>query len=400
MTDRTDVLIAGAGPTGMALSIALGQAGVRHMVIDRLSAGLNTSRAAVIHAQTLESLERLGIADRLVELGVKLANFTIRDRDRALVRLRFDNLPTQHPYLLMLPQDITERVFAARMTELGTAVRRGVEATRVVEDGGGVRVTVTENGEEREIWARYVVGADGMHSLVRAEAGIDFHGSAYEGSFVLADVRMTWPLGRNEVSLFFSPSGLVVVAPLPDGAFRIVATMDDAPETPDLGDIQALIDGRGPAEMRGTVHAVAWSSRFRLHHRLAKSYRRGRLFLMGDAAHVHSPAGGQGMNTGIIDAVVLGELLADVIKGARPEAALDLYEELRRPAAEEVLEMAGRLTGMATTRNPLKRLVRNAALSLVNLNRAAKRRLEMNLSGLSRAERSQLPEITRNAEAA
>jgi 2-polyprenyl-6-methoxyphenol hydroxylase-like FAD-dependent oxidoreductase len=140
MTDRTDVLIAGAGPTGMALSIALGQAGVRHMVIDRLSAGLNTSRAAVIHAQTLELLERLGIADRLVELGVKLANFTIRDRDRALVRLRFDNLPTRHPYLLMLPQDITERVLAARMTELGTAVRRGVEATRVVEDVGGVRV--------------------------------------------------------------------------------------------------------------------------------------------------------------------------------------------------------------------------------------------------------------------
>jgi 2-polyprenyl-6-methoxyphenol hydroxylase-like FAD-dependent oxidoreductase len=400
MTDRTDVLIVGAGPTGMALSIALGQAEIHHMVIDRLSAGLNTSRAAVIHAQTLALLGRLGIADRLVELGVKLANFTIRDRDRALVRLHFDDLPTKHPYLLMLPQDITERVLAARMAELGTAVRRGADATRVVEDGDRVRVTIAENGEEREISARYVVGADGMHSLVRAEAGIDFDGAAYEGSFVLADVRMTWPLGRNEVSLFFSPSGLVVVAPLPDGSFRIVATMDDAPERPGVCDIQALIDSRGPGEMRGTVHTVAWSSRFRLQHRLARSYRTGRLFLMGDAAHVHSPAGGQGMNTGLIDAVVLGELLAAVIKGERPDAALDLYEEIRRPAAEKVLEMAGRLTDMATTRNRLKRLVRNAALSLVNLHPAAKRRLEMNLSGLSRAERSQLPEITRHAEAA
>ncbi len=133
-----------------------------------------------------------------------------------------------------------------------------------------------------------------------------FEGTAYGQSFVLADVRMEWPLGQTEVSLCFSPAGLVVVAPLPDGSFRIVATMDEAPETPSLADIQKLLDERGPQASRARIKHVVWSSRFRVHHRLASSYRDGRILLMGDAAHVHSPAGGQGMNTGLVDAVVLG----------------------------------------------------------------------------------------------
>ena len=144
--------------------------------------------------------------------------------------------------------------------------------------------------------------------------------------------------------------------------------MDDAPEKPAVADIQALLDSRGPTEERARVLDLTWSSRFRVHHRLVRSYRKDRLFLMGDAAHVHSPAGGQGMNTGIIDAVVLGQLLGDVVNGVRPEAELDLYETLRRPAAQEVLELAGRMTEMALTRNPVKRFVRNLALSVLNLN--------------------------------
>ena len=245
---------------------------------------------------------------------------------------------------------------------------------------------------EQVISAGYVVGADGMHSLVRQATGIGFEGGTYEDSFVLADVRLEWPLGHDEVSLFFSPAGLVVVAPLPDGSYRFVATMDNAPEHLSKADIQAVLDTRGPQASKATVQDVIWSSRFRLHHRLAKSYRSGRLILMGDAAHVHSPAGGQGMNTGLIDAVVLGEILAGIVSRKRPEIALDLYESLRRPAAAKVLGLAGRLTGMATTRNTLMRVARNALLSFVNLNPIVRRRMEMNLSGLSRAELAHLPE--------
>jgi len=230
-----------------------------------------------------------------------------------------------------------------------------------------------------------------MNSLVRRSAGIEFDGAAYDASFVLADVRLDWPVGPTEVSLFFAPAGLVVVAPLPDGSYRVVATMDDAPEKPGVADIQALLDSRGPTTKKARVLDLMWSSRFRVHHRLVRAYRKGRLFLMGDAAHVHSPAGGQGMNTGIIDAVVLGQLLGDVVNGIRPETELDLYERLRRPAAQEVLELAGRMTEMALARNPVKRFVRNLVLSLVNLAPFAKRRIALKLSGLSRASLAELP---------
>jgi 2-polyprenyl-6-methoxyphenol hydroxylase-like FAD-dependent oxidoreductase len=392
MRTQTEILIIGAGPTGMALSIALHQAGIDHLLVDRLSEGQNTSRAGVIHAQTLDSLAALGVTDQLVARGLKVGNFSVRDRDEALVRLRFDTLPSSHPYLLMLPQNITEEVLAARIAALGGVIHRGVTATRVEQDGTGARVTVNGPDGEQVIAARYVVGADGMHSIVRQATGIGFEGGTYEDSFVLADVRLDWPLGQSEVSLFFSPAGLVVVAPLPDGSYRVVATMDDAPEQLAKADIQAVLDARGPQASKATVLDVIWSSRFRLHHRLANAYRSGRLILMGDAAHVHSPAGGQGMNTGLIDAVVLGEILAGIVSRNRPETTLDLYESLRRPAAAKVLGLAGRLTGMATTRNSLMRVARNALLSFVNLNPFVRRRIEMNLSGLSRAELAHLPE--------
>jgi len=226
---------------------------------------------------------------------------------------------------------------------------------------------------------------------VRQSTGIDFEGAAYEESFVLADIHLDWPLGRDEVSLFFSPDGLVVVAPLPDGPFRVVATLDNAPEHPTIADIQGLIDRRGPTTTKSKVIDLVWSSRFRIHHRIAKSYRNGRLMLMGDAAHVHSPAGGQGMNTGLIDSVILGQLLADVVKGKRPDEALDLYQTIRRPAAEQVLALAGRLTGFATTRSPLKRFLRNLLFAFININPIAKRQMAMNLSGLARASLARLP---------
>ena len=390
MRPTTDVLIVGAGPTGLVLAIALQRAGIDHILIDKLPRGQNTSRAAVIHAHTLEMLDELGVSTLLADEGLKLATFSIRDRDRTLVQLRFDKLATPHPYLLMLPQDVTERVLAERLVALGGAIHRGVTATDLRQDAKGVHVSLTSDEGSHSIDARYVVGGDGMHSMVRAAAGAEFEGAAYEESFVLADVSMEWSHGRDEVMLFFSPAGLVVVAPLPNGHFRIVATLDSAPEHPTVADIQALVDTRGPTTGSAKVTDVAWSSRFRVHHRLAKSYRNDRLLLMGDAAHVHSPAGGQGMNTGFVDACVLGRLLTAVVSGKQPESALDQYQSLRRPAAKKVLGLAGRLTFMATMRNPVKRQVRNQVLSLVNHLPFAKHVVAMNLSGLSRRQHAQI----------
>jgi len=386
LKSTTDVLIIGAGPTGLALAITLQRAGIDHILIDKLASGQNTSRAAVIHAHTLEMLDELGVSPLLADEGLKLEKFSIRDRDRTLVQLRFDGLATAHPYLLILPQDVTERVLTDRLVALGGAIRRGITATEVRQDATGVHVSLTSEAGMHSIAARYVVGADGMHSMVRAAAGAEFAGGAHQESFILADVSMEWSHGRDEVMLFFSPAGLVVVVPLPNGNFRIVATLDDAPEHPSVGDVQTLIETRGPTTGAARVTNVAWSSRFRAHHRLAKAYRNQRLLLMGDAAHVHSPAGGQGMNTGLVDACVLGRLLTAVVSGAQVEAVLDQYQSLRRPAAEKVLGLAGRLTYLATIRSPAKCRVRNEILSLINHLPFVKHGVAMMLSGLSRRQ--------------
>jgi 2-polyprenyl-6-methoxyphenol hydroxylase-like FAD-dependent oxidoreductase len=349
---RTDVAIVGAGPTGLALAVTLASAGIDFVVVDRLAEGANTSRAAVVHARTLEILEALGTAEDLVARGLPLTRFAVRDGSRRLLTLPFDNLPTRYPYALMVPQCDTEDVLLARVRALGAEVHRPYEVESVVQDEGGVTLTMTTGESLR---AGYAVGADGMDSAVRTASGIGFTGRTYAESFVLADVTMDWVPGRDEVSLTFDPAGLTVVAPLPGGRYRIVATVEEAPATPDREFVQALLDERASGD--ATVTSVAWSSRFRVHHRVADRYRAGRLLLAGDAAHVHSPAGGQGMNTGIQDAYALGRALAT--------GRLDDYETQRRPVARRVVAFTDRMTRIATTHHPVARAARNLALPLL-----------------------------------
>jgi 2-polyprenyl-6-methoxyphenol hydroxylase-like FAD-dependent oxidoreductase len=381
---RTDVAIVGAGPTGLALSCVLAAERVPFVLLDRLAEGANTSRAAVVHARTLEVLEPLQVTDRLRAEGHIVPRFTLRDRDRVLATIPFDRLPTRYPHTLMIPQNVTERILLDRLRELGGHIYRPCTLDDLRQDRDGVLLTVTsEGGSAQIIQARFVVGADGMHSAVRERAGITFSGAAYEESFVLADVRMTWPLSDAEVMLFVSPQGLVVVAPLPGGRHRIVATVHDAPEHPSIADVQHLLDTRGPANGATRVHEIVWSSRFRVHHRLAERYRAGRIFLAGDAAHVHSPAGGQGMNTGIQDGVALGRTLAAVLRGRADESSLDDYERTRRPVAHRVVAFTDRMTRMATLRTRRSRAVRNAALRAIGAIPPVRRWLATELSGLS-----------------
>jgi 2-polyprenyl-6-methoxyphenol hydroxylase-like FAD-dependent oxidoreductase len=381
---RTDVVIVGAGPTGLALACGLAARGIEPLVLDRVAQGANTSRAAVVHARTLEVLEDIEVADQMLRLGVVVPRFTIRDRDRPLLEIPFHDLATKYPYTLMLPQDITERILGERLTVLGGRVHRPLDVTGVAIDDDGAEVTVAgPDGSTVRVHARYVAGCDGMHSAVRAHSGIGFTGDRYAQSFVLADVGMDWPLPRDEVNLFFSPNGLVVVAPLPEDLYRIVATLDEAPDTLGVVDVQALLDARGPAAAPAAVRHVEWSSRFRVQHRVADAYRTGPVFLAGDAAHVHSPAGGQGMNTGIQDAILLAELLADVLGGHTPVADLDRYETVRRPVALGVVAMTHRLTGAATVRHPLARSLRNTALRAAGRLRPVRHAFAMNLSELS-----------------
>lgn len=375
---QTDVLIVGAGPTGLTLAVALAAQGVATVVIDAQAEGANTSRAAVVHARTLEVVEPLGVSDRLVALGLQAGRFTIRDRDRILVPIEFGGLLSRYPYTLMVSQAVTESVLLERARELGVVVRRPCALVGSSQDEEGVVATLSDGSQVR---ARFLVGADGMHSLVREQAGIGFDGGTYAESFVLADVRLeaNEAVPLREVILFFSPAGLVVVAPLPDGVHRIVATVEDAPEQPNAAYVQALLDARGPQAVRAVVREVLWGSRFRVHHRVAQAYRSRRVLLAGDAAHVHSPAGGQGMNVGMQDAIALAEALIGALAG--DDAALDAYEALRKPVAQQVVALADRLTRMATAPRALRGL-RNLLLSMLARVPNFRRTMAWQLSGL------------------
>lgn len=361
----TDVLICGAGPTGLTLATTLAARGTGFVLIDKLAAIQDTSRAAVVHARTLEVLEPLGISSRLIERGLVAPEFTMRDRDRVLLRLNFSELQTKFPFLLLLPQNITEAVLADRLGELGGAIDRQHELVAASSNTDGVVATVRASDGEREIRARYVVGADGLHSAVRDQAGIGFETGTYKQSFILGDVMAKWPFPDTEGQLYLAPEGFLLVVPFGNGHYRIVATQDNAPAAPSIADLQAMLDSRGPSAGGGRIDSLTWSSRFRIHHGVASRYRDGRMLIAGDAAHVHSPAGGQGMNTGIQDARFLGELLADVIAGKSDDAALDGYERERRPIAQGVVAMTDRATRMSTLHSPFKRRLRNLAVETV-----------------------------------
>ncbi|SNT27523.1 2-polyprenyl-6-methoxyphenol hydroxylase [Asanoa hainanensis] len=378
LPNETDVLVVGAGPVGLATAVTLAQRGITATVVDQAAEGANTSRAAVIHAHTLEELDRIGVAETLVRQGVRAPRFTIRDRDRTLVPVRFDDLPTRFPYALMVSQAVTEAVLLDRLTQLGGRVLRPHQVLGLTVDGEGAKVDFADGATCR---ARYVVGADGMHSAVRKHAGIGFGDAGTAGeSFTLADIRVDSDLPRDEVVLFFSGTGMVVWAPLPGDVVRIVAAVDDAPEVPDVAYIQALLDARGPARRRSVVRDVVWGSRFRVHHRVADRFRAGPVLLAGDAGHVHSPAGGQGMNLGLHDAIALGETLAAVLSG-EPESMLDDYAAARRPIAQEVVTFANRLTRLATAPAPA-RPVRNTILAGLSALPVFRRKLAWRLSGL------------------
>lgn len=373
MSDAVEsVVIVGAGPTGLVLAAELKRLGVSAVLLDRLEAGLNTSRAAVIHARTLEVLEPLGVVPDLLAAGQKATTFHIRERSKILASISFADLHTAYPFVLLCPQSKTEEILVARLRSLGGGVQRpcevvaarpGVNEVSAAPNPNEAQVTYKQDGETKTVRARWVVGCDGMHSVVREQNQIPFEGDAYDESFVLGDLQMEWPLGREDVSLFFSDKAITIVVPLPGGHYRIVATMEDAPPEPSIEDFQRLLEERGP---EGTIKVtkLIWASRFRIHHRVAAALRKGRVIVCGDAAHVHSPAGGQGMNTGIQDAVALASALKEALDSGS-DASLVAWEKKRLEIAKSVVSTTDKMTKLATASSPAARALRNALVGVV-----------------------------------
>jgi 2-polyprenyl-6-methoxyphenol hydroxylase-like FAD-dependent oxidoreductase len=316
----------------------------------------------VVHARTLEALEPLGATRDLLAQGVKVPIFRVRDRDRSLITVDFAQIPSAYPFTLMCPQDRVERSLLRHLEERGGGVVRPRELLHVDASESHVNVQVRIEGTTQTIKTQWLIGCDGMHSKVRDQSGITFSGAAYEQDFVLADAHMDWPLSRDEVTLFYSPAGLMVVAPLPDDHFRVVATVNDAPELPSRDYMQSLLDTRGPTTNPGHIRDMVWSSRFHIHHRVAENPRKGRVLLCGDAAHVHSPAGGQGMNTGIQDGVSLATTLMATLKDGN-DARLDAWATERHKVAIDVVALTDRMTRVATMKSKTGQTLRNLAVA-------------------------------------
>ena len=372
LPERTDVLIVGAGTTGLSLACGLARRGIDHVVIDHAPLAAPTSHSTVVDGRTLDALEAIGASDALIRRGLTVARFTLFDRDDELFAVDFSELPIKHPYLLMVPESSAEGVIAERFASYGSSVLRPVTAVALRQDAEGVtvelwdgRTTRPASPSRRSIFARYVVGCDGMHSQIRSALDIPFVGSARTESFVMADVRMRYALPRRDVQLFFSPLGIMVVAPLPDDRYRILAKVDHADEHPDADTVRAILASRGPRASPAFVQEMVWSTGFRVEHRLAMHYRSGRVFLAGDAAHVHSPAGAQGMNAGIQEALHLASTLSDVLAGRADGSVLKSYEGARRPVAESVVRLTRRLGGIATVQGQWQSRIRNGFLRLL-----------------------------------
>jgi 2-polyprenyl-6-methoxyphenol hydroxylase-like FAD-dependent oxidoreductase len=403
--EEAEVVIVGAGPTGLTAAVRLAELGVPHVVLDAAAAPTQTSNAALVHASTLEILAELGVADELVDAGGKVNRIVMVDRGRVLARVGLTGIPSGYPFALGVPQSTTEEILLRRLNGL---VRRGHRVTAVREDGDGYLVTGMAGspaGPVRfEVWARYVIGADGSHSVVRSAIGLDFPGETYASQFVLADVALgDRPFGDDEATINLSAQGVTVIGRLPGGTHRIIATVgpgSEVPQAPGRAYLDTLLSERA-IDVRLAAVPV-WSSRFRVHHRVADRFRAGGVFLAGDAAHVHSPAAGQGMNTGIADAYDLSTRLAAVLNGQAAEPVLDGYETERRAAALEVLRFTDRLTKLAMLSNPAARAARRVAVGTGSRIRPLRHQITMWITGLKRSPlRSDLPAVTpRRAEPA
>jgi 2-polyprenyl-6-methoxyphenol hydroxylase-like FAD-dependent oxidoreductase len=363
---ETDVLVVGGGPTGLVMAAELAARGIGCRIIDKAPVRSQHTRALVVQARSLELLQKMGIADELVARGRRTIKATPFVDGRRALDLEFGDIgvdDTPYPFLLFVSQAETERVLEEHLEGLGVKVERPVELLTFTQDSEGANARLSHgDGREETVRARYIVGADGAHSVVRKTVGLSFEGEAYPQDFVLADVELDWEGEDGRLYAFLSREGLLAVFPLAGpSTYRLMATRaEDAPADagdPTLEEFQQLATELSALPMR--LHDPGWLARFRLHHRGVNSYRAGRAFVAGDAAHIHSPAGGQGMNTGIQDAYNLAWKLALALRGRVPDSFLDSYHDERYPVGRRLLRTTDRMFNLAATQNPLLTALRN-----------------------------------------
>jgi 2-polyprenyl-6-methoxyphenol hydroxylase-like FAD-dependent oxidoreductase len=359
------VLIIGAGPVGLTLAIELTRFGVPVRIVEKAAQRTDKSKALVLWSRTLELLDRQpGGSAAFLESGFKVGTLSFFSGDKLIGRASMDSVASPYPYALMIPQADTERLLEERLEALGVKVQRQTEVASVsLRDDGADAVLRTPDGKEEKMSADWVIGCDGAHSLVRHTVSAPFVGKTMDSDWILADVHMRgYPVPDTEATVYWHHEGVFVIFPIAPGRYRLLADMPPSgeahPPTPTLEQVQTQIINRRGREGMMAFDPI-WLAGFRINGRKVASYRWGRAFLCGDAAHVHSPAGGQGMNTGMQDAFNLAWKLAMIAKGRGTESLLDSYSPERSYVGDQVLKNAERLTAIGTTRNPVVRTVRD-----------------------------------------
>jgi 2-polyprenyl-6-methoxyphenol hydroxylase-like FAD-dependent oxidoreductase len=374
------VIVVGAGPTGLLLAGDLAAAGVPVTLVEKRPRGIsNLSRAFGLHARSLEQLDARGLAEPLEAIGRPLGRLRFFD-----LTLDFAALPSRFNHVLVLPQYEVEKALLRRAVEAGVEFRYDTEVTGLSQDADGVALAVRgPGGTAGELRAAYVVGADGVRSAVRNAVGLPFPGRGVIRSVVIADVRLAEEAGAEIIGASV-PGAFAVIAPFGDGYHRVVGwhrdhnVSDSEPvDLDEVKEITRLVTGRDFG-----MHDPRWISRFHSEERQAPAYRVGRVFLAGDAAHVHSPAGGQGMNTGLQDAANLSWKLAAVAHGHAPERLLDTYQAERHPVGRAVLRSSGGLIRLAMARRPWTRVLRTAAVTVMDHVGPVRRRATGQVTGI------------------
>jgi 2-polyprenyl-6-methoxyphenol hydroxylase-like FAD-dependent oxidoreductase len=364
-----DVLVVGAGPVGLTLACELARSGVRCRIIDKTAAPASTSRALAIFPRTLEMFEMMGISDTVLKAGHQLNGVALYNQSGQIGHIGFSNLPSRYRFAISLPQSETERILIEHLGHFGIVVEREKELVALSASDDGVQAVVRDaEGREDRFQSSWLIGCDGAHSSVRHFLGIRFEGEAYPETFFLADVKIDSPLDHIHIHLFLTGEGVVGIFPFGGDRCRVIVSTQTQPELEPPGDlhldeIRAIVENRTRSGIKLTD--PVWLSRFRISHRKIPGFRVGHVFLAGDSAHIHSPAGGQGMNTGIQDACNLAWKLALVVEKESPDSLLNSYNEEREPVAKMVLSLTDRLTRMATLQGTLGQQLRDALVPIL-----------------------------------
>ncbi|HEV8411355.1 MAG TPA: FAD-dependent monooxygenase [Gemmatimonadaceae bacterium] len=360
---ETEVLIVGAGPTGLVLALFLTKLGVRVRIIDKTDGPGTTTRAVVMHARNLEFYQQVGIADKCIEGGLNFAAVNMWVDGRHAAHVKFDDLGeplSKFSFVLMFPQDAQEKMLGEELAQLGVNVERRTDLISFECPDGGVSARLrNSDGSESVCKAAFIAGCDGGRSTVREELGIGFPGGDYSDVFYVADVEATGPAMNGEVNVAFDDADFLIVFPLKEaGVGRLVGVVTGGAGKQRDEVKWEDVSTRVMEHLKLEVRKVRWFSTYHVHHRVASAFRSGPAFLLGDAAHIHSPVGGQGMNTGIGDAVNLAWKIAGVLQRRIDPAVLDTYETERIAFAETLVETTDRVFEFVTKRGPIAKHVR------------------------------------------